>query len=153
MKDKIYLKNKLLEACSLFVDRRHLTIATIIKSSNKALQAETKSSAGDKHETGRAMLQLEIEKASQQLFSIQKMTEILNKINYHIKTDKAKLGSLIITNTGNYFLAISAGVLNVDIEQFFAVSTSSPIGTLLLGKSKGDTFLFNGKEIEIIEVL
>ncbi|RLD65374.1 MAG: 3-oxoacyl-ACP synthase [Bacteroidetes bacterium] len=153
MKDNIYLKNKLLEACSLFVDKRHLTITTIMESSNKALQAETKSSAGDKHETGRAMLQLEIENASQQLSSIQKMTEILNKINYHIKNNRAKLGSLIITNKGNYFLSISAGVLNVDKEQFYAVSTSSPIGTLLIGKSKGDSFLFNGKEIEIIEVL
>ena len=56
------------------------TVEQIISSNQKALQSETKSSAGDKHETGRAMLQLEIEKASQQFKAIRDMRTVLANI-------------------------------------------------------------------------
>lgn len=59
------LKETLFKQCVLFVNKRLQTIEEVLSSNQKALQAETKSSAGDKHETGRAMLQLEMEKASQ----------------------------------------------------------------------------------------
>lgn len=57
------LKEELYELCVDFVDSRLSTIQQTIESNQKALTSETKSSAGDKHETGRAMLQLEMEKA------------------------------------------------------------------------------------------
>ena len=66
--------------CKTYVDKRLETIEEIISSNQKALQSETKSSAGDKHETARAMLQLEMEKAGQQLASISQMRLILAKI-------------------------------------------------------------------------
>ena len=61
------LKESLFQQCEDFVNTRLQTIQIIISSHQKALSSETKSSAGDKHETGRAMLQLEMEKAGQQL--------------------------------------------------------------------------------------
>jgi hypothetical protein len=67
------IKEVLLKQCALIVNNRLETVEKIISSNQKALQSETKSSAGDKHETGRAMLQLEIEKASQQFIAIQEM--------------------------------------------------------------------------------
>ena len=153
MKDKIHLKNKLLEACLLFVENRSLTISAIIKSAQKALQSETKSSAGDKHETGRAMIQLEMEKASLQLASVNQMNETLDKIKFQSESDTAKLGSLVLTSIGNYFLSISAGEININDKIFFAVSLSSPIGKVLLGMKQGDKILFNGNQIKILEVL
>ena len=153
MKDKIHFKNELLEACLLFVENRSLTVSAIIKSAQKALQSETKSSAGDKHETGRAMVQLEMEKASLQLTSINQMVETLDKIKFQSKSDIAKLGSLVLTSSGNYFLSISAGEININDKIFFAVSLSSPIGKVLLGLKLGDKILFNGNQIQILEVL
>ena len=153
MKDKIHLKKELLKACLLFVENRSLTISAIIKSAQNALQSETKSSAGDKHETGRAMIQLEMEKASLQLVSINQMNETLNKINFQSKDHTAKLGSLIITSIGNYFLSISAGEINIKNKIFFAVSFSSPLGKVLLRTKQGDKLLFNGNQIKILEVL
>ena len=64
------------------MNKRAQTVEEIISSNQKALHSETKSSAGDKHETGRAMLQLEMEKASQQLEGISQMNEILSKIDF-----------------------------------------------------------------------
>ncbi len=148
----ISLKRKLYNTCIEFVNKREQTVTTIISSNQKALTSETKSSAGDKHETGRAMLQLEMEKASQQLEGIYTMKTILTKVNLDDNSEFIKLGSLIITNQANYFLAISVGEIIIDIKQYYAISPSSPIGKLLLGKKAGNTFTFRGKSIVIDKV-
>ncbi len=109
--------------------------------------SETKSSVGDKHETGRAMLQLEMEKASQQLSSINLMKSVLNKISTDIVADVIYLGSLIVTDKATYYLAISAGKITIDSYDYFAVSTNSPIGQQLLGKRVGDRIPFNNETI------
>ncbi|KOY51671.1 GreA/GreB family elongation factor [Polaribacter dokdonensis] len=144
------LKKQLLESCKSFVNERLQTVQQTISSNQKALTSEAKSSAGDKHETGRAMLQLEMEKASQQLVGISEMNTILSKINTSITSEIAHLGSIIYTNSATYFLSISAGQIVIGDNLYFAISVSSPIGKLLLGKSKGQTISFNNKKIEIV---
>ncbi|WP_158839855.1 3-oxoacyl-ACP synthase [Polaribacter sp. L3A8] len=137
------LKEELYYKCEAFVNNRLQTVDDIISSNQKALQSETKSSAGDKHETGRAMLQLEMEKAGQQLAGINQMKEVLAKIDISKKSTIAHLGSVIETSSANYFLSISAGQLIVSGKVYFAISVSSPIGKLLLGKSINDELVFN----------
>ena len=147
------LKETLYRLCETYVNKRLETIQNYISSNQKALQTETKSSAGDKHETGRAMLQLEMEKAGQQLQHISKMKEILAKIEITKPSKIAHLGSLIYTNIGVYFLSISVGKITAFDDEYFAISVSSPIGKLLLGKQENDVVTFNGKEIKIVEIL
>jgi len=146
------IKEELLKKCHQFVNNRLQNIKETISSNQTALQSETKSSAGDKHETGRAMLQLEMEKAGQQIANIQQMKETLAKIDVLKKSTNAHLGSLIKTNTGNYFLSVSVGQLKVDNELYFAVSVSSPIGKLLLGKSVNEQVMFNSKNIKLLSI-
>lgn len=146
------IKFELFKQCQEFVNNRLQTVEEIISSNQKALQSETKSSAGDKHETGRAMLQLEMEKASQQLEGIQQMKTILSKINFSNSSETAHLGSIVKTSSGNYFLSISAGKLIIENTTYYAVSVSSPIGKILLGKKENDLYNFNGKENKIILV-
>lgn len=147
MKEIQQTKKGLYNACLNFVDSRLNTVMNVIKSVNKDLLSETKSSAGDKHETGRAMLQLEIEKASQQLTSIIDMKNVLEKISTEIGSEVICLGSVVITNKANYYLAISAGKFTIENIDYFAVSTNSPIGKELLGKKKGDTINFNAATV------
>lgn len=137
------IKEELLNKCKEQVENRLQSVLSTITSHQKALQSETKSSAGDKHETGRAMLQLEMEKASQQLLNIKQMKEILSRININKNTEKASLGSIIETSNGNYFLAVSVGKITVLKTDYFAISTSSPIGKQLLGKQEKEKFNFN----------
>lgn len=146
------IKEELLKKCHQFVNNRLQNIEETISSNQTALQSETKSSAGDKHETGRAMLQLEMEKAGQQIANIQQMKETLAKIDVLKKSTNAHLGSLIKTNTGNYFLSVSVGQFKVDNELYFAVSVSSPIGKLLLGKSVNEQVMFNSKNIKLLSI-
>jgi len=147
MREFHQIKKALHKACLLFVNSRFETIKSVIDSNKKALFSETKSSAGDKHETGRAMLQLEMEKASQQLASVILMKETLDKIAVDNTSEIICLGSLITTNKANYYLAISVGKLTINLVDYFVVSTNSPIGKQLLGKKIGDNIPFNNAEI------
>ena len=146
------IKEELYNQCQDFVNKRLQTVQNTITSNQKALTSETKSSAGDKHETGRAMLQLEMEKAGQQLSGVSLMKETLAKIDISKTSKIASLGSLIITEKANYFLSISAGKLKAEAEIYFAISVSSPIGKALLGKGINEELVFNGEKIMIKEV-
>lgn len=146
------IKKELILECKKFVNDKFQTVKTIMLSNQMALQSETKSSAGDKHETGRAMLQLEMEKASLQLNALNEMKETIDKLNFHSNSDISRLGSLVITSLGNYFLAISVGEIKVNNNVYYAVSLSSPIGKNLFGTKQGDEVNFNGKKIKIINI-
>lgn len=146
------IKHQLFKQCEAFVNKRLQTVEEIISSNQNALQSETKSSVGDKHETGRAMLQLEMEKAGQQLSGIIKMKETLSKINIEKVSEIAHLGSVVKTNKAFFFISISAGQLIIKGKTYFAISVSSPIGAMLLGKKVGDIFIFNKVEQKIKEI-
>ncbi len=146
------IKEALLEQCVLFVNDKLAIIETIMTENHKALEQESKSSAGDKHETGRAMLHLEMEKASQQLEVAKQMQETLHRIQLNSVSEKIKLGSLITTDQGIYFLSISAGQLSVAGKHYYAISPSSPIGVLLIGKEKGATVILGTRAIKILSI-
>ncbi|MDG5491013.1 GreA/GreB family elongation factor [Psychroserpens sp. SPM9] len=146
------LKQTLFKQCQQFVDGRLNAIQQTINEIQESLTSETKSSAGDKHETGRAMLQLEREKAGQQLAEIQKLNELLSKIDLSKSSNTIGLGSLIFTTQAHYFIIISAGQLQAQDQQFYAISANTPIAKLLLGKQAGDLITFRNQEFKIIEV-
>ena len=147
------LKQDLYALCVLFVENRYKTIQKTINEIQESLTSETKSSAGDKHETGRAMLQLEREKAGNQLAEIQKIKEQLSKINTSNTSKCVGLGSIVFTNQNNYFIAVSVGELKVENQLFYAISPNTPIGTLLMGKAIGDVVAFRQQKFTITSVL
>ena len=53
------------------------------------------------------------------------------------------IGSLVITNKANYYIAISLGVCKFGDESCYCISPESPIGNLLLGKKLGEIIDFN----------
>jgi len=145
-------KKTLYTFCEGFVNDRIARISKAITDIEVGLSSETKSSAGDKHETGRAMLQLEREKAGQQLAQAEQMKSLLTKVPLEGKSKNIGLGSMIRTSGDGYFLAISAGKYADENGTVFCISLQTPIGKLLLGKTVGDTILFRGKAIEILEI-
>jgi transcription elongation GreA/GreB family factor len=153
MHSNIETKENLYLQCVHFVEKRFNTIQNTINEIQESLTSETKSSAGDKHETGRAMLQLEREKAGNQLAEIQKIEENLSKINSSNTSKKIGLGSAVYTNKSNYFIAISAGELKVENEVFYAISPNTPIGQLLLGKTADDEVIFRDTKFTITRVI
>ncbi|MFL1010498.1 3-oxoacyl-ACP synthase [Flavisericum labens] len=147
------IKQQLYNQCQEYVNNRLRTINNAILEIQNSLTSETKSSAGDKHETGRAMLQLEREKAGNQLAEIEKTKQTLSKINIENSSKTIGLGSVIYTTQSNYFIAISAGELIIEKQKFYAISANTPIGQLLMGKTKDNTIEFRAQTFKINEIL
>lgn len=147
------LKHNLYQQCLQLVEKRRNSIQSQIADIQTSLLSETKSSAGDKHETGRAMLQLEREKAGHQLAEIEKLTSVLSKIDSAATSTHVRVGSLVHTSKAHYFISVSLGALQVDGRTIYAISAATPIGQLLLGKTPGDVVNFNGNSFVIEEVV
>ncbi|MEO6849300.1 MAG: 3-oxoacyl-ACP synthase [Mucilaginibacter sp.] len=138
---KIELHNK----CIKYVNDRIDTAKEALADLRQSASEETKSSAGDKYETGRAMMQQETDRSQTQLNEANKLMIALNQINSETISDTAIPGSVVVTNNGKFYISISAGTLMVKEEVFFAVSPASPIGLSLKGQKAGNEFNLNGK--------
>ena len=104
---------------------------------------ETKSSAGDKYETGRAMTQIELDKLKKRLFNTEQMSYFLKKINPKNKEDKARTGALIETNHGSFFISIALGKIETTKNNIiYLISPSSPLSKSMVNLKKGDSFSF-----------
>jgi hypothetical protein len=107
---------------------------------------ESKSSMGDKYETGRAMAQLDRDIYARRYDQIMQDLDLLNRIGENPPTSQhAKLGSMVETTVGWVLLTVSLGVLESEGVRILVVSAQSPLGKLILGKSRGDSFTFQGK--------
>ena len=146
------IKKQLFSLCEQYADNIIDTAQEAIDIAQSSANEETKSSSGDKYETGRSMMQLEIEKLSTQLAEGLKLKKTLAQINKVGVHQTVQPGSIVYTNNGNFFISIGAGKLNVDGTDFMAISFSSPIGQELFNKKENDAFEFRGKKF-IIESL
>lgn len=146
------LKKALFRACEEQIEKRIASIQDRWQSIAESRDEETKSSAGDKYETGRAMMQMEEEKVKVQLSEAILTKNTLSKIILDSSSDTIKPGSLVKTNKGFYFLAIGIGKLTVEGQIYYAVSIQSPIGEKLLDQKSGGEFIFNGMKMIIEKV-
>jgi transcription elongation GreA/GreB family factor len=153
LKNMSNLKKELYNQCLNYVQQRMEAAQLAINEAQKASNDDTKSSAGDKYETGRAMMQQETDRNMVQLNEANKLKVVLNKINPNLITDKAETGSVVLTGNGNFYIAVSAGVLIVNSEKYFAISAASPIGLKLLGQKTGGEFKLNDKIYHIKQVI
>jgi len=105
---------------------------------------ETKSTAGDKHETALAMLQIEQKNVSQQLKEALDQKILLERINPAVSKQVAGSGALLKTNKGSLFLSVALGKIIVEGIAVMAISPRSPLGQKLLGLKVNDTAEING---------
>ncbi len=148
----IELKAQLYKLCSEAIAERIAHAKEALQLAQESANNETKSSAGDKHETGRSMAQLEAEKANAQLEQAMSLKRQLEKLDASNHTDTVVLGSLVICKKNRFLLTVSAGQLEHEGDSYCAMSPASPIGKLLFGKSNGASISFNGITHEIIAI-
>jgi transcription elongation GreA/GreB family factor len=114
---------------------------------------ETKSTAGDKHETALAMLQIEQANTREQLEKIVQQKTALEKINPAITASIVVNGSLINTNRGYFFMSIAAGKAIVDGVTVMALSPQSPLSIKLMGLKPGDKAEVNNNSYSIESIV
>lgn len=147
------LKAAVLDHCRTDTDRRIAHLTDALAKVEAARDGETKSSAGDKFETGRAMMQLEAAKLRGQLAEAATVRDQLAALSAAERPGPAAAGSLVATNRGNYYLAAGLGRVRLDGRVVYCTSLSSPVGRHLLGARTGDSFTFNELTFEVLGVV
>jgi transcription elongation GreA/GreB family factor len=109
--------------------------------------SDTKSSAGDKYETGREMMQREMDKLSASVDIYQQQLNKLKSLDPLKSSDYVTQGSLIETNYETYYMAIGMGQITCAEQTIYAISPESPLGALLMGKRVEDKLDLRGRNI------
>ncbi len=132
------------EKCMQLVHDKIELLEKVLDELRESGMNETKSTAGDKHETALAMIQIEQENKRMQLKEAVQQYERLRKIDISIKSVSVGIGSLVKTNKAWLFISQAIGKITVGIETVIAVSPQSPLGIKLIGLKENDTVEFNG---------
>lgn len=137
------LKAKLHQYCLDRINQQIANAQHAMEEAQKAANDETKSSAGDKFETGRAMMQRERDKNARQLSQSKALALELQQIQMDKNYTTIQQGSIIKTDKGIFYFAIGFGKVSLDDTSYFIISLKSPLGKLFHHKKVGDTVMFN----------
>ena len=145
-KQKIY--TRFLE----LMNEKVLSLQKVLNDLRESAANETKSTAGDKHETALAMLQIEQENTNRQLTEALEQKRALEKINPSTQPPLIAVGSLVKTNKGCFFVSVALGKITVDGTTVISLSPQSPLGIKLKGLRPNDTTEINKISYTILSI-
>lgn len=137
-KDAVYLQ--CLEAIKSRIEHAEYALLQ----AREASQDDTKSSAGDKYETTREMMQQDIDRNNSQLYEAKRILFQLEQCKDAAISKRVGAGSIVKTSRTLLYIAVSIGQLQVHGQSLMAISPATPLGQVLIGKERGDDFVFNG---------
>ena len=146
------IKTELLQACLEYANKRIDNYKNELSTIKQSIESNDKG-GDDDDDSGNGKLFNDLEKNSQHLNDAQKMLDSIKAISPNVVSEHVVLGSFVKTTTNHFFISISAGKIDLDNLSVFAISPSSPIGTLLINKRKGDVVQFNNNSFTITEVI
>ena len=149
----LVFKKELHKICLNTIEEKIKLLVSEIEQIQADMNSETKSSAGDKYETGREMLQSEMTKKSHQMEQALKDQRLLRALNTNTRKDHVEQGSLVKTLEGNYYIAAPIGSLDIKETKCFAISAVSPLAQAMMGLRKGDEYLFRGVGKKIVDII
>lgn len=123
--------------CLQHVQQQLMQLREAMDALKESLESEEKSSAGDKYETGRAMIQLEQEKLGHQQHELTAVLNALQRLPLEA-TDVIKPGALVKTTHGYFFLASGLGAQPVDTITVMVIAPAAPLAQALQSKRVGD---------------
>ena len=143
------IKQKIYNHCLELVNDRIKMLRNVLADLKESGTNETKSTAGDKHETALAMLQIEQSNTREQLTDALAKKAMLEKIDPLRATVKVTNGSLVKTDRGYLFISIALGKIRVDDNPVIALSPQSPLGSKLIGTSSNLSVEINNNKYVI----
>jgi hypothetical protein len=146
------MKATILTYVKNYLDQRMQTSLDAMNAAQESANGESKSSAGDKYETSRAMGHLDRDMHARMYQQTREERKLVERIDESLIYKKGASGALIKTTMGDFFLSVSIGNIKIDEKAIMIISPQSPIGALLMGKMVGDKFSFRGKEAEILTI-
>ena len=143
-------KSKILEAVKSRIAEKIQKLEKLIEET-RASNNDTKSSMGDKYETGREMLQQEINNLQRQLNESLNQQSIIQKITSD-PLSKVQNGALVKTDRGLFYISASAGEIIVDQQKIMTVSAESPLAKAMYGLTENQNFSVNNVTQKIVKV-
>jgi len=119
----------------------------------ESMAAETKSSAGDKFETSREMMNQQKDKLLHHISELSKQKIILNSINVEDKKEQISLGAYAETSQGNFMISCSLGKVDVEGHIVMFISIASPLFQEMKNKVVDESFEFRNRKYEIRKIL
>ncbi|UWQ92291.1 hypothetical protein QEZ52_05790 [Aliisedimentitalea scapharcae] len=77
--------------------------------------------------------------------------DVLENLDFSM-TDSVRPGAVVRFNGRSFVVAVSTTRFEVDGQTYMGISQQSPIYKAMAGLEAGDTFVFNGKDVEIEDV-
>lgn len=147
------MKEQLTQIVTQLIAERMNAAQTAMQAAQESANSETKSSAGDKYETGRAMGQLDRNMYAQQYEQARQEMAIINQLSEKVVSDKIVVpGALVKTTNGLFWIAVSVGKIEVNAQSVMVVSAQAPVGKMLINKKVGDWIEWAGKKNQIQEI-
>lgn len=143
-------KSSLLDIIKSKLSEKIQTLEKLIVET-RASSNDTKSSMGDKYETGREMLQQEINNLQIQLNEILKQQDFLKTV-LPKQSDKAEKGAIVKTEKGLFFISVSLGEITCENQKIICISPESPLAKAMFGKQENESFSLNNINQKIIEI-
>ena len=131
------------------LNEKYQEMRASLAETDDSLSSDAKSTAGDKHETGRAMAQLEREKIGGFIQKHEQLMALAQRLEPALVTPTICLGSLVKTSNGYYYISVGFGRILADDTAIFCISPAAPLVAAILGKKSGDELLWQGKPISI----
>jgi transcription elongation GreA/GreB family factor len=119
-----------------------------LNSVNEEIGKETKSSAGDKFETSREMMNQEVSRLEERIAYLKKQLNSLQQLSQR-KSSSIENGSLVNTNHGVFFFGIAFGKLESQGSTIMGLSLNSPLGKIMTDKKEGDSLTFMNRNYSI----
>ena len=148
----MHLKEKIHGACRQILQDKIIALQQNLLELQQSAANETKSTAGDKHETALAMLQIEQENKRTQLKELQIQQAAFNKIDPAHVSAEILNGALVETNKGYFFISVALGKIIHDGLTVYALSLTSPLGQKMRGLRAGRNLEVNGTSYSILSV-
>lgn len=146
------LKVQILQELHTQVQEKIAQAQVAVNAAIESRDGETKSSAGDKFETGRAMMQLEQQRHEVQLSKAFQLASDLDRLVMEADYATVTPGALVKTDRGIYFMSIGMGKIVVDDATVYCISIQSPIGKVLLHQKEKAIVSFQGRSLAISEI-
>lgn len=146
-------KKELYEACQNLLNGKIDIAQKNIDEAQASANNETKSSAGDKYETGRAMSQRERDLHARQLAELLTIQKSLLAIDADKTCEKVELGAIVETAMSTFFIAGSLGKISVAGKEVMVISAISPIAQAMLDGRKDEEFDWMNKKMKILKLI
>ena len=146
------VKKELLDTIHKVIQNRILASSKILDDIQQSIDAESNSTAGDKHDTSRELMQQERNKAAQNLQNQMNLYALFIKLKDVETSIQVTFGSLISSSIGWVFIGLPLGRISFNNYDILCVSGNSPIAHQLTGSKAGAVLSVNGQDIEVYKV-